>query len=453
MRPLSIRVRLTGWYCAVLLFGLGLFALGMWYVLQVRLMDGVDRQLAQRVAGVRAALGESDIRTPAQLRRELSEFAGEVSDGSLVQLRAPSGVLLESTPHQPVFTAPLADDEFRTVEAGGVSYRLTAAHLDTAGDRYEVLVARSLADVRGVMSVFRYLLLLMIPGVLLLASLGGYWISSRALRPVDQITSAAESIGVRDLSRRIAVPGTGDELARLAQVWNAMLGRLELSVQRIHQFTADASHELRTPLALIRTNAEVTLRRDRPPEEYRRSLEEILHEVARITQLSESLLTLARSDANPAGLTLAPVDLAELARSVIAECACLAEEKGLRMILDTDAAPVPALADAAALHRLLLVLLDNAIRHTPAGGAITVAAHRASTSATLCVRDTGPGIPNEALPHIFERFYRVDTARTGGASFGLGLSIAQAIARAHGSELAAANIAGGGASFRLTLAS
>ena len=169
------------------------------------------------------------------------------------------------------------------------------------------------------MQTFRYLLFFMIPGVLVLAGIGGYWLSSQALRPVDRITTAAESIGVHDLSRRIEVPRTGDELQRLAEVWNAMLERLEDSVRRIRQFTADASHELRTPLALIRTTAELGLRRERSAEEYRQALREVVAGAAEITEFTESLLTVARMDAQGAGLSMAAADLGEIVRAVLAE--------------------------------------------------------------------------------------------------------------------------------------
>jgi two-component system heavy metal sensor histidine kinase CusS len=452
VKPLSIRLRLAVWYCAVLLFGLGLFAFGMWYILQLRLVAEVDQRLAQRVAGLHAALGtEAEIRSASHLQKEFAEFTGEVSDGTLVQMRAASGALTQSSTRQPVFAESVREGSYRTVEAGGAEYRVTATHLDTAGDHYHVLVARSLAEVRDVMRVFRYLLFLMIPPVLAVASLGGYWLSARALSPVDQITATAQSIGVQDLSRRIAVPRTGDELERMAQVWNAMLERLDISVQRIRQFTADASHELRTPLALIRTTAELALRRERSPDEYRDSLREVLAEVTRMTQLTESLLTLARSDTKDAGMAFAPVDLAGLVRSVMDECAALAGEKSIRLLAGFEPDPLTVTADPAAIRRLLLILLDNAVRHTPAGGAITVSAHSGGSVTELSVADTGPGIPPAAFPHIFERFYRADSARSGGSSFGLGLSIAQAIAAAHGTELTAANIPGAGARFRLTL--
>ncbi|SPE30532.1 putative Heavy metal sensor signal transduction histidine kinase [Candidatus Sulfopaludibacter sp. SbA3] len=436
----------------VLLFGLALFGFGMWYVLQLRLVAGLDHRLALRVAGIHTALAaDADIDTVARLRQELAEFAGEVPDGTLVQLRAPSGALIQSSARQPVFSADFSEGTYHTVQADARSYRITVAPLDTAGERYQALVAVPLHEVEAVMQAFRALLFLMVPAVLIMASLGGYWLSSRALRPVDQITTAAASIGVRDLSRRICVPQTGDELQRMAEVWNAMLERLEASVQRIRQFTADASHELRTPLALIRTTAELALRRDGAPEDYRQSLRDINTEVAHMTELTESLLCLARSDAPGSGMTFVPTDLTGLVRSVLDEYARLATEKELRLSSGTNSHPVIAMVDGAAIRRLLLILLDNAVRHTPPGGAITISVLEQGHAAVLTVEDTGEGISCEVLPHIFERFYRADPARSGRSGFGLGLSIAQAIARAHGAEIAVVSTPGAGARFAVSV--
>ena len=303
------------------------------------------------------------------------------------------------------------------------------------------------------MQDFRHLLLLLIPGVLIVACLGGYWLSSRALRPVDEITTVARSIGVQNLSQRIAVPRTGDELARMAQTWNDVLERLDVAVQRIRQFTSDASHELRTPLALIRATAELALRRERDPEGYRNSLRQIEHEAEHMTAITESLLTLARADSDGLGMTMQSTDLSELIHSAVQQYAALAIEKGVTLRAAATQPPVRAAADASGIRRILSILVDNALKHTPAGGTVTVSAAVDAARATLTVEDTGEGIPATALPHIFERFYRADPARGSGSGFGLGLSIAQAIAQAHGSAIAVSSTPGAGARFSLPLKS
>jgi heavy metal sensor kinase len=308
-----------------------------------------------------------------------------------------------------------------------------------------------LDEVRGVMQDFRELLLWLIPGVLVVSCLGGWWLSSRALRPVDEITTVAMGIGVQNLSQRIAVRQTGDELQRMAEAWNDVLERLDVAVHRIRQFTSDASHELRTPLALIRATAELALRRERDPEGYRDSLRQIEHEAEHMTSLTESLLTLARSDAGSLGMAMECTDLNQLVASVVQQNAAVASEKRVTLRAVTTGDATHAMADPSGVRRILLILVDNALKYTPAGGVVTVSMAEDAGSITLTVEDTGEGIPAAALPHIFERFYRADPARAAGSGFGLGLSIAQAIAQAHGSVIAASSTAGEGARFWLAL--
>ncbi|HXB69353.1 MAG TPA: ATP-binding protein [Candidatus Acidoferrales bacterium] len=440
MKPLSIRLRLTVWYTAAMLTGLALFGCGIWLALQHRLLAAVDARLAQRVEGLRRALGaEGAIKSRARLRAELTEFAGEVPEGGLVQLRDPAGVLMLPNPSQLAFP-----------NSSGAPFRTLTARVEVMSQPFEVLMAQSLDDTEAMMRDFRNLLLLMVPAVLLVACPGGYWLSSRALRPVDAITSVAGSIGVHNLSQRVAVPRTGDELQRMSETWNQVLERLETSVKRIRQFTADASHELRTPLALIRATAELALRREREPEDYRRSLRSIVDVSVQMTALTEDLLTMARADAHGLEMPLSAIDLAEQVRRVVEQSETMAAEKGIRLIAAANGAPVMAPANASGIRRLLVILIDNALRHTPAGGWVTVTAADSARGALLTVRDTGAGIAPSDMPHIFERFYRSDPAR-GGGGFGLGLSIAQVIARAHGSEIEVESRPGEGAQFQLRL--
>lgn len=451
---ISIRQRLTAWYAAALLAGLGIFALGMWVSLQERLVAGVDARLAQRLQGLQTALGaEAEIRDRGQLQQELGEFVRDIPDGSLVQLRDSSGALVLPSPRQPVLPPVDGRAAPYSQRMGGRELRVATGRLRTAGSVYDAQVAVPLDEILGVMQDFRHLLLWMIPGVLIVACLGGYWLSSRALRPVDEITTVARSISVQNLAQRVAVPQTGDELQRMAQTWNDVLERLEIAVRRIRQFTSDASHELRTPLALIRATAELALRREREPEGYRTSLRQIEQEAEHMTTLTESLLTLARADADGLGMTMQATDLNELVRSIVQQNAALAIEKGVMLRAVTEEEPAQAAADASGIRRILLILVDNALKHTPAGGTVIVSASAGAGRATLTVDDTGEGIPLEAQPHIFERFYRADAARGSGSGFGLGLSIAQAIAHAHGSAIAVSSKPGAGSRFSLALKS
>jgi len=296
-------------------------------------------------------------------------------------------------------------------------------------------VAIPIDDTRAVLNDIRKFLLFLIPAILVVSCLGDDWLSSRALRPVDAITTVAGAITLRNLSQRIQLPNTGDELQRMAETWNQALERLEDSVKRVRQFTSEASHELRTPLALIRATAELALRKERDAEGYRSSLRQIEEEARRMTELTESLLTLARADAGSLGFAMKPTDLAELAHSVAGQNAPIAEQRGITLRNGGSDGPIQANADPSGIRRLLLILVDNAPRHTPPGGTVTIAATGDPNGVTLSVEDTGEGISADALPHVFERFYRGDTTRSSDSGFGLGLAIAQAIAQAHRSSI------------------
>jgi heavy metal sensor kinase len=289
------------------------------------------------------------------------------------------------------------------------------------------------------------------PFLLLAACAGGYWMSGRALRPVREITRAAERIEARNLSDRLPLSGTGDELDRLSATLNGMFGRLEESFRRVTQFTADASHELRTPVAVIRATAEVARGKPRSEPEYAQALDRILAESERITRLIEDLMLLARADAGADGISLAPMDLARVVEEACREARVLAEAAGLRLTLAGTAAAAVR-GDEHALHRLTAILLDNAVKYTPRGGEVTVRLRAEAGMAVVEVRDTGIGIAGEDLPHIFERFYRASKDRsraTGGT--GLGLAIARWIAERHAGEIAVESRPGAGSVFALRI--
>jgi two-component system heavy metal sensor histidine kinase CusS len=442
----SIRFRLTAWYTAILLAGLGLFGIGTWIAVSISVTKAVDQSLRNRVDALKqfmATVPEDEV------PEEVKEFAMGAPDGNLFLVRDSEGKDLLSSP----FAAALARARpgFDEVIWGGRRYRvLSQVTFVVSGHRYQVAAGANLDERGYILDRFRVLLLLAIPSVLLIAALGGYWLSRRALRPVDEMTDAARSIGIDNLSRRLRVPRTGDELQRLAETWNDMLGRLEQSVKRLSQFTADASHELRSPIALIRTAAEIALRQARTPEAYRETLRRIHEESERTSHLVEDLLVLARADGGAAPLQLAPVDLAEVVDDVCRAEQRQARAKDLNLEVRVPEETVVIQGNDGAIRRLVRVLLDNAIKYTPAGGRIEVSLDPHKDSVELAVRDTGIGIAETDLPRVFDRFYRADKARSrdeGGC--GLGLSIAQWIARCHRAEIHAESDAGRGSVFRV----
>ncbi len=430
----SIGLRLTAWYSLVLLFALVLFGFAMWFAVRQSLLSSLDDMLRSHVEGA-VRLLQAEIEEGASsraLRDELEEYARAVPEGNLIEVRAANRVIL---PASSPAGASAAQRWFRRVETIG-------------GQRFDISSSASLAEVNAVLGRFKIFLLAAIPVVLLIASGGGYWLSRRALRPVDEITAAAQTIGIRNLSLRLPVPRTGDALARLSTTWNDTLGRLDLAVTRLTQFTADASHELRTPITLVRTAAELALRRERTPEEYRGALEQIRHESERMSELIENLLLLARADAGLDALPLRPVDLSAITRSVCGDCRALAESRQLTIDCEAPPGPVYLEGNEPALRRLLLVLLDNALHYTPAGGRIHVGLSANGVGTQLEVRDTGRGIDPAALPHIFERFYRADPSRNrGDGHSGLGLAIAEWIAARHGAQIQVESAPGQGAVF------
>jgi heavy metal sensor kinase len=446
MNGVSIRLRLTLWFSGVLLAGLAVFAVATFLALNHRLIEGVDSDLRGRIAGLQTTLDIEGDLSREQMMIEVTEFASEIPEGKLIQLRDASGAAMLLASKGFSLSAP----GFATELRDGHTYRVLGAQLASHGKSYTATVASDMARVNGILHDFRVFLLLAIPVVMLVAAGGGFWISRRALAPVDEITQVARSISVRSLSQRLRVPQTGDELQRMSETWNDVLERLEEAVKRIHQFTADASHELRTPVALIRATAELALRRERTAHEYQQWLRQIEDEATRMTELTEALLALARADANGM-LELEPIDVTAVATAAITEVQASAAEKQIGLQTRFASQPLMAHGNEAGLRRLLLILLDNAIKYTPSGGDVTLSMEAVATGIRVQVADTGEGIPEAALPHIFERFYRADTVRARGSGTGLGLSIARTISRAHSTEISVESEPGKGSRFSFVL--
>ncbi|HEV2170117.1 MAG TPA: histidine kinase dimerization/phospho-acceptor domain-containing protein, partial [Candidatus Binatus sp.] len=315
MRHWSIGARLTLWYSLILLAGLALFGGGVWVVVNQRLMATIDEGLVAQAKGV-ASLVQDEYRPlkPQHLPEELLEYAAASPAGNVTVVR-------DGADNALIGTQPPAAEMAR--------YRTYATETTVQGQRFRIFVATPLEGTELTLRRLGEVLLWATPLVLLIGSLGGYWMSRRALQPVDEITRTARTIGIGNLSQRLEVPASGDELARLSQTWNGMLERLEAAVKRLSQFTADASHELRTPIALIRATADVTLRRERSPETYREALQHIIQESDRTARLIEDLLLLARADAGLPNLALDRLELTPLVRDVCEQGQILAEERQL----------------------------------------------------------------------------------------------------------------------------
>jgi heavy metal sensor kinase len=318
-------------------------------------------------------------------------------------------------------------------------------------ESYLVEVGTSAMPVETMLSRLLLLLALGLPVVVLVAAGGGYVLVQRALRPVDQIASKAELITQHNLSERLPVAQTGDELERLSIALNHMIIRLDAAFQNSRRFVADASHELRTPLTILRGELESLVQEKESVPGQNERLGSLLEEVERLSKIVERLLALSRLDAGEAQAEWVGFDLAELAAGTVDQMALLAEDRGIAVTCDATQS-VPVKGDRARLKQVIVNLLDNAIKYTDEGGAVNVIVRPESGHAVLQVTDTGIGIPPKALPHVFERFYRVDQTRSNPSEgAGLGLAIVKSICNAHGGEVEAASAVNKGSRFRVKL--
>jgi heavy metal sensor kinase len=389
----------------------------------------------------------------AELQVELREYAVSLPEGDLTQMRTVTGQPLLPAGarngaralipwQQPSGEKPRP----RTVEAERGSYRVLSGAVRLGSGSYQMQVASSLAPVAATQRRLLSGLLWAVPAGLILSLYGGYLISRAALRPVERIVGVASRIDVNRLSERLEVPPTGDVIERLAGTFNAMLDRLDSSVKRLEGFTADASHELRSPVAVIRTTAELALRQGRSEEELRQDMREVQDEANRLTELIEDLLTLARTDGGPDASPMTDVDLGALVRDVAGQYGRTMGARELQV--EVEETETIAKGYAGSLRRLLVILLDNAIQHTPAGTSIRVAVRGEAKALEVSVADTGGGISPEHVKRLFDRFYRVDPSRNrSNGGFGLGLSIAKWIVESHGGHITVGSQVGKGTKF------
>jgi heavy metal sensor kinase len=454
----SIGFRLAAWYFLVLASGLAAFSVVAWYAARASIYHAIDDELRDRVRGVAKFM---DLQTASlsipEIRDEFREHSVLGPGGDLFQVCDEAGEwLYRSLPLEsngvPI-TRPGALDapRFEASRVEGRSLRFYSRRIEVNGKPYTVQVAAPMHEALEALDRFRILLLFAAPLLLIAASAGGYWLSTRALAPVDEISRTAQRISIENLADRLPVPPTGDQLQRLSETLNAMFARLETAVRRIAQFTADASHELRTPVTLIRTTAEVALqRKDRAAKEYWEALRDILAESERTSQVVDSLMLLARADSGKETLECAMADACTIVREAADQGEKLARNAGLEFTASLPGKTVPIQADSNALRRALLILIDNAVKYTPKGGSVKVELETNQDFAIASVSDTGIGISKPDVAYIFDRFWRADKARSrqqGGA--GLGLSIARWIVEMHRGSIEVESQPGKGSKFRM----
>jgi heavy metal sensor kinase len=305
--------------------------------------------------------------------------------------------------------------------------------------------------VEGALQRAGWILVVLTPAVFLLALVGNWLVVERALRRVDSLTRAAVDIQGTNLQRRLGHAGPDDEIGRLADAFDQMIARLDRSFQQVRRFSADASHELKTPLTAIRGEAEVALMGERSGEDYRRSINSILESAERMSGIVESLLLLARADSGLDLIRRERVELGELLLGCIEKLEPIARRGGVELVVE-DVEEAEVVGDALWLNQVAANLIGNGIKYTPAGGKVAISLRRNGARAELVCADTGIGIPSDHLPHIFDRFYRVDQGRARAAGgTGLGLSITRWAVEAHQGEILVESREGEGTLFRVLL--
>ena len=463
MNHRSLAFRLGAWYTLLLSATFVLVGTATFYGLQQYLRASLRDSLSRRSTQVEQILIQAPVDVAeAEISREIeTRVAPEFNNRFVRVSRAPGALIYRSGAPADRSFDPAALNNASLPSAAGAKAARTAidreqhlmirtTQVESPSGHYLVELGVSINSIEEGLARLLDLLALLLPVLIVCAAGGGYWLVSRALRPVDQLSQTAEQMSLQNLTLRLPVAPSGDALERLSISLNNMLGRLRDSVQTSRRFLADASHELRTPLTVIKGELqELTHAPDLTDGEMRERVGSVLEEVARLEHLVSGLLVLSRLDAGEAQSNWVNVDLAELASNTAEQMHLMAEDRGIAIDLsELRKAVVPG--DRARLKQIIVNLLDNAIRFTPPGGSVALRTAEDDSGGVLEVSDTGIGIPAGSIAQVFDRFFRVDAGRSredGGA--GLGLSIVKSICMAHGAEIDVQSLINNGSSFRV----
>jgi heavy metal sensor kinase len=464
MNPRSIKFRLLAWY-AVLLAGI-LLLLCAWLYLDLRNamkhdLCAAQARRARQLGNLLLAHGKET--GDAFMISQIKDWYAPESNDRFIRITRADGTLLyvSGTPKDgsfdpaevPIF-APAQETESTRTErlSGGNKLLIASLNFKSAGNPdYLVEFGALLNPMENMLDHLFLQLALGLPLAVGIITVGGYWLLQRALRPVERITRAAEQITQLNLSDRLPVTKSGDELERLSVALNRMIARLDDAFQNSKRFVADASHDLRTPLTILRGELESLVEDPLLDEPLRGRLASLLEEAIHLSKIVEQLFTLTQLESGEPCKDWKRFDLAELARTTAEQVSLLAEDKKIFLSCEANE-PAYVEGDRSRIKQVIVNLLDNAIKYTPPLGKVLVQVHGVNGHAVLEVEDSGIGIPPEALPHVFERFYRVDKTRSMDAeSAGLGLSIVKAICTAHGAQVEAASVPGVGSRFLVKL--
>ena len=447
----GVRARLVAVYvvAAITLAGVGFTAFV--YLLDNALHQSVNSDLSASASAVAA-----DVTSGRSARsNQTPEIDGaRITLSTVTAVYDPSGALVDAEPSRlPSDPRTIAKHAgYVSARYGDKSFRFLRRTVHATGGRWTVIVGQSLATSNDAKGDAKHALYVIVPIAIVLSGLGAWLLSGAALRPVDQMRADAQRLSETGVPGQIGTPGTSDSLDRLATTFNVLLGRLHASLDRQRDLVADAGHELRTPLAVLQTELEVADRPGRSREDLVESVRHARAETARLAALSEDLLLLAQADGPTEILHTELTEPLDVVSGSVAAFRDEAAAAGVALAVHAAATPTVAELDPVALRRVLDNLLDNALRHTAPGGSIDVRLEHGEDELVLTVDDTGPGFPEDFLPHAFERFSRAERSRSrshAGYGSGLGLSIVETLVGAHGGCVTAANRDAGGA--RLTV--
>jgi two-component system, OmpR family, sensor kinase len=449
----TFRLRLTLWYlgCFALLFSV--LTAGLYAVLSRAMVGRLDESLVSQAATAAALFQDEMEETHGDVTASAHEAVTNMRlKVSKVAILAGANAVAVSGPFDAATLARHAGGAASSFEVGKTRAAITRMQVD--GDAFAAIAAESLDGVEADLAAVRAAVFLALPLILALAGAGGYWFARRNLAPLDSMAAQAARITANNLDARLEIGGAAAELSTLAASFNELLARIDQSFEGMRRFVADASHELRTPVAVIRGEADVVLSNERSAAEYRESLAIILDESRRLSILVDDLLNLARADAGRVKLRTQPFYWNDLLSDCCRSMQSIATAR--RIHLAYRAAPdmpdLPFDGDEELLRRMTLNLLDNAIRYTPSGGRVSAELEARPDGVLLRISDTGIGIAPEAAPHVFERFFRADKARSReSGGFGLGLAIVKWIAESHRGVVELASQPGAGSVFTVTL--
>ncbi|HEY6045794.1 MAG TPA: heavy metal sensor histidine kinase [Pyrinomonadaceae bacterium] len=456
----SVRARLTLWHAAILAAALIVFALLVYSAAARNFYARQDESLRSTAETVASAYIQELEEEGSVVKANEVVLAQMVFPNRFVEVTDAEGRAIAQSSNltnHPLVIPAATLAESRAHRVGFTSYSgLRVAVVPLSPDRNKELgfaiVAESLNVITDSLSSLRRNFYAGVPLILVLASLGGYFLARKSLAPMALMNEQTRTITAGNLSSRLDVANPRDEVGRLATTINALLERLDVAFQEQQRFIADSSHELRTPVTVIRTEAEVALERQRDPKEYQASLALVRDEAERLSRIVEDLFMLARQPVASRGLMKETIHLDVLVRDCARAAQVLAARKGVRFDSQSNIPEVSLSGDDDLLKRLLLNLLDNAVKYTPRGGEIKLRLATHNGDARITVEDTGVGIAAEDQPRVFDRFYRVDRARSralGGA--GLGLSIARWIVEAHKGKISVESKVGTGSTFTVEL--